>query len=739
MPTRLAPAPARPITPSGLPEVKLRPPAQRADSVHRTPLVNRLRASGAPLVTVCAPAGYGKTTLLAQWAARDGRPFAWLTVDHGDDDPKALLASLTRAVRRLPLALPRSARTSPEQLEAALLAARRPVVVVIDDVHLLGSRGSLALIATLAASVPPGSTLVLAGRTVRLGVARARAAGRLFELGPADLALSRREEELLLRNVGVDCGRAGLAGLRERMEGWPAGTLLAALTIDAGNPEGGTGEDRFVADYFELELMAGLGAKDVRFLMRSALLERLSGALCDHVLGADDSGARLDALAKAQLFVVPLDREGRWYRYHRAFREYLLGELCRTEPREVPKLYRRAASWCAAAGDTAAAARYAHAGGDLDHVARLVTKAVSSPSRRSLGEVWLGWFDDVELLRRHVDVAALGAWTHLLGGRPAAARRWRDAVASGGENDAGRGSRDAMLALLDAATCEHGVDRMRADAQRAADGAPRLGPWRPAALLLRGVAELRLGETGGAEETLHEAAGAAEAAGATETRMLALAELAVLEASCGDDVAAERLALEARALIDEHGAGGDSSPALALAAAARARLRGDASRARAELARAEALVPLLTSALPWYAVQTHLELARAHLALADPSAAQTALDNAAATLRRRSRLGRLAADAESLRAEIGTLATRRDARQSGLTAAELRLLPLLTTHLSFREIAEQLYVSRNTVKTQAISVYRKLDASSRSEAIARACALGLVDAAAPRTEFILSG
>ena len=137
-------------------------------------------------------------------------------------------------------------------------------------------------------------------------------------------------------------------------------------------------------------------------------------------------------------------------------------------------------------------------------------------------------------------------------------------------------------------------------------------------------------------------------------------------------------------------------------------------------------------------MQTFLELARAELAFVDAEGARGRLDRAAAIVRRRPGLGRLEVELETLRGEVEALATRAG-RPAGLTAAELRLLPLLTTHLSFREIAEQLYVSRNTVKTQAISVYRKLDASSRSEAIARARDLGLVDAASPRAEFTLSG
>ena len=731
MATRQTSVPRRPPVRPDIVEVERRQPRQRAESVHRTPLVNRLRASGAPLVLVSAPAGYGKTTLLAQWAARDGRPCAWLTLDDGHNDPQVLLASLGRAL----------GRRSPSARPETLLARERPVLLVIDDAHLLRSRGSLALVAALAEDMPHGSTLAFAGRTVRLGVARARAAGRLFELRAADLALSHREEELLLRNLGVDVGPDAVATVRRRMEGWPAGTCLASLALDGCAAAGGGGEDTFVADYFESECMAALTTRDIRFLTRTAVLDRLCAPLCDHVVRADDSGGRLDALARANLFIVPLDRERRWFRYHTAFREYLLGELLRREPRALPGLRRRAATWCESVGDIAAASRYAHAAGDVALLARLVTLGGPTPSGNgwSIGEPWLEWFDDVELLRRHGVVAALGAWLHLFQGRPAAARRWRDAAASAAESPEppGDGSPDDLLSVLDAAMCANGVERMRTDAEGAVAGVARLSPWRPVALLLRGVAEL-LGEDGGTEETLYEAAEAAEAAGATETRMVALAELALLAAARGEHAESEHLALEARSLVDERREPCDASTALALAVSAHVQLRGAAPRARADLERAEALVPLLTHALPWYAVQTNLELARVHLALADPTAAKAALGRAAVVLRRRSRLGTLVADAAAVQDEVRRLGDRRDGGQSGLTAAELRLLPLLTTHLSFREIAEQLYVSRNTVKTQAISVYRKLNVSSRSEAIACARGLGLVDRAS-KGEFIHSG
>lgn len=689
-----------------------RPPVTRTESVVRTALVNRLRASGAPLVTVTAPAGYGKTTLLAQWEARDERPFAWVRLDD-DTDPRVL-------VRNLAVALD-----------------QRPIVLVLDDAHLLRSRRSLSVVAALAEQMPDRSTLVLAGRSVRLAVARTRAAGRLFELDLDDLALSGREEELLLRDAGIALAPDDRLALRQRMEGWAAGTYLAALALREGAHAAGSGEDRFLADYFDFECTSGLPAKDLRFLMRAAVLERLSGPLCDHVLDVDGSATRLETLARANLFVLPLDRERGWYRFHHAFREYLLAELRRREPDAIPDLNRRAAVWCEAAGEVSAAAAYAHASGDLDGVARLVTLdgLTAATARSATGERWLGWFDRPERLRAHPDIAVLGAWAHLVKGRPADARRWRNAAVAAAED-----ALESELAVLRAARCEGGVEQMRADARTALAGLGPVSPWQPLARLLRGVAELLLGEDARAEEMLGDAAECAESAGEPELQAWALSELALLAWARGEETRADELAVAACALVEGRQPADDPSSALALALSARLHVRRGRTRAaRLDLERADSLVRQLTAALPWYAAQTTLELVRLELALADPAAARRRLDGATAVPARRPRLGVLAGQAADLADETRALAARRDARQSGLTTAELRLLPLLTTHLSFREIAEELYVSRNTVKTQAISVYRKLNASSRSEAIARARDLGLVDASSPRVEFTPSG
>ena len=753
------------VVPADLLEAKVRVPVARPGSVPRTPLINRLRASGSgPVVTVLAPAGYGKTTALAQWADRDRRSFAWVSIDEDDNDPvvfsKHIASALSRAQPIDPAATdvlrppPRSTAHSLRRLTSTLLSAPDPFVLVLDNVHLLRSRECVHTVAALAEHLPDESALVLAGRVLpRLPIARLRTAGRLLEVGVEELALSRREVTLLLRGHGVELEAAEVSELIDRTEGWAAGTYLAALSLKDGNAGSGAlygvrGDDRFVVDYFDFEHLSLLSPKDIRFLTRTAVLDRMCGPLCDAVLESSGSASKLESRARENQFLVPLDRRREWYRYHREFREFLRAELERREPALVPELNRRAAAWFEANGYPEAAISHARAAGHIDGLARLVGKLalpLCSAGRASMVEVWLEWFDDELRLEQYPTVAVLGAWVHLLRGRPAAAKRWLGAAERSnveGRLPDGSRSLEPWIAVLRAAMCRDGVERMRADAEVAVRDLGAASAWRPTALLLLGVAQLLHGEHACSEESLADATEAAESAGATDIRIVALVEQSMLAAARGNEAEADALVAHARAMIDEGRLGEEPVSAIAFAAAARAGLRrGNLAEASADLQKAEALAPQLTHALPWHSVQTTLELARGELALLDATGARAWLSAADEILRRRPRLGVLGAQSEALCADAARIAELCYDRAPALTTAELRLLPLLTTHLSFREIADQLYVSRNTVKTQAISVYRKLDASSRSEAIARATELGLLDrAAASRgAEFTLSG
>jgi LuxR family maltose regulon positive regulatory protein len=444
----------------------------------------------------------------------------------------------------------------------------------------------------------------------------------------------------------------------------------------------------------------------------------------------------LESLERSSLFVVPLDRHRDRYRYHRLFRETLRAELDRLEPELVPELNRRAAAWCEANGAPEEARRYAAAAGDLDTVARLVT--THAPQAYCDGRVealedWLDGLDDPAPLARHPAAAAVGSWIHAVGGRAAEAEHWLDIAAQGssrGRLPDGTPSLEPWLALLRSALCRDGADRMLADAEAAADGLARASRWRPLALCLRGVAHVLLGADAEADALLAEAAEVAAAVEAPDIELLALGERSLLAAASGHHELAEELAEQARTLDGNGRHGTPPASAVSLAACARAELRGGRwERARSHIDEATRLLPQLTHALPWCSVQTSLELARAHTALLDTTRAWTLLDHAESILRRRPALGRLAEQVRDLRAELDALRQDDARRGSMLTAAELRLLPLLTTRLSFREIGERLHVSRNTVKTQAIAVYRKLGVSSRNDAIDRAAELGLVAAA----------
>jgi LuxR family transcriptional regulator, maltose regulon positive regulatory protein len=729
---------------------KLDVPQPRAGIVQRTGVVERLgRRRSGRFISVVAPPGYGKTTALGQWAAGDGRRFAWVSLDHRDNDPVVFLTYVAEALNadgEIKPSVFKALRGAGDslwarglpRLGAALASREHPVVLVLDDVHELVNHDCIDALSTLMLHVPAGSQLVLSGRIeARVGLPKLRAAGELLELGPAGLALNDFEAHDLLTGAGVDLSRAESKKLNERAEGWAAGLYLAALSVDGADPDALAafgGDDRFVTDYFRSEHLARLAPDKVEFLTRTSVLDRMSGALCDAVLVRDDSAQRLETVAADNLFVIPLDHKRVWFRYHHLFREMLVAELRLREPGLVATLNRRAAVWCEANGDLEAAVEYWAAAGDFDELARLVT-ALAFPLYRS-GRVttlehWLELFDDGRRLETYPTVAVFGTWMHALRGRPEAAERWALAVQSSSSTaPMPDGSpREAWAATVQALLCRRGIEQMGTDAERAVAELSPESPWMPVSVLLHGVSMLLGGDFDAAEPILTRAAEVADAMGAIYAGVVAHCELALLALERGDLAAADTNVTLANALVQDAPSPDYVVTGLLLATTARLAIaHGQGARARQTLIAAQRVRPQLTHGISWFAVQTQLELAKAHLALSDARGATTLYHEADEILRRRPRLGILIGQAEAVREQLTVVADKESGWASTLTAAELRLLPLLTTHLSFREIAERLFVSRNTVKTQAISVYRKLGASSRSEAIERATDLGLVDA-----------
>ena len=740
--------PAADALPFDVAASKIQPPAASAGAVSRTALVNRLRAGlGARAVFVVAPAGYGKTTLLAQWAARDDRRFSWIALDRRDNDPVVLLRHLAAALNAFaPLdARSLNALASPKPQIwntivprlAAAVAATEKHVLVFDDAHLLCETDSLEILSVLTEHIPDGSAIVIASRTDSPLAAGLRMRGSLLELGPHDLALTRREAELLLRSAGVDLADETCDALVERTEGWAGALQLAALATvhpGAAQPGDGPGAEAFAGDhpylttYLQAEYLAELSEERRAFLRRTSLLERMSGPVCDVVLGRRHSAGELDAIRKANLFLVPLDAHGEWYRYHHLFRDLLRRELHEEEADLVPELGQRAAAWFEGHGDPESALGYALEAGDTDRAARILTTIALPAAGNGHSETaarWLESFDDARLLERYPAVALLGTRVHALRGETAPAERWLLAA----ERSAGTNPALApRLAVLRAAMCRDGIGTMLSDARSAVAGLGADDEWRALGLLVYAAAHVMLGDNSRADELFADAAASARRAGFGELEVIAASERMLISEGAHEHSRVDALADGIAELLATGSLQTSAACAIELAASARARLRrGSWEEARMLLDRARRLTPALTDAVPWLSVQTRLELANAFVALRDHASAQVLLAEIDAILTTRPDLGVLVEQADALRTSLATLPTAEPGRNPGLTGAELRLLPFLTTHLSFREIGERLYLSRNTIKTQAISVYRKLGVSTRSDAMDRAFSLGLVD------------
>jgi len=731
---------------------KLRHPLIRPGTVCRSSLIERLaHGDPRPIVSVTAPAGYGKTTLLAQWAERNGQAFAWMSVDEADNDPKVLLSYVAEALdavepigQRVFDALASPGSSVPgsvvPRLGAAFSSMTSPVVLVVDDVHVLHSAECRAALSVLADHVPGGSRLALAGRAgPPLRIARLRAEGKLLEIGPGDLSLTCEEAASLLRGAGIPLSQDEVAELHGRTEGWAAGLYLAALYLREGGPLAGAavsfgGDDRLVSEYMESEFLARISRRQRVFLTQTSVLERMCGPLCERVLGMAGSSAILAELARSNLLLVPLDRRGEWYRYHHLFRDMLLAELHRREPGLMPVLRRRAAGWYLDNGMPEAALEYSMTAGDLDGAARLAGQLVVPAYRQgriTTIQRWFGWLEDRDGIEGHPMTAVLASLFSALTGRPADAVRWADAVGRWQYGDAARPddpSAEAWAALLRAILCRRGAEQMRADADEAVRGFAAGRFVTPAPALLQGIARILCGDREGGELSLEDAVSTGEKTNAPDDLAVALCEQSLVAMTRGQWDRAEALAGRAGTVMRR--AGIEESYVTPFMCALRARAamhRGDAPAARRELVSAQHLRPLLTYALPYLAVQVRIELARVHLALADQSGARTLMREIDDLLRHRPGLGTLAGDAGTLRGQLAEDHGSSAPGASALTAAELRLLPLLPTHLSFPEIAQEMSLSTSTIKTEAMSIYRKLGASSRNQAVTRSRELGLLE------------
>ncbi len=725
-------------------DAKLTVPQPRAGTVSRAALIEKARASACRVVGITAPAGYGKSTLLTEWAHAETRPVAWVSLDRYDDDPASLLALLASAYGRIDpgradlvadmagSGVSVLGRAAP-RLASAFGASPAPFVLMLDDLHELRSPACQDVLGVVLAKIPRESQVVTASRSEQPHLPRMRAAGDALEFLAGDLALDSAGAQHIFSEAQVSLTPEHAAAVTQRTEGWPVGLYLAAVI--ARESEAGalavTGDDRYVADYLYREALTQQPEEVQRFLRRTAVLDQLSGPLCDAVLKSAGSAEHLRRLEASSMFLVPLDRRRDWYRYHALFREFLLGELRHAEPDIMAPLYLRAADWYQSNGSPALALEHLLHTPERQRSAELTAELVlSTYSGGGISTVqrWLATLGDKDI-EAYPPLAVLAGWICALAGDATGAQRWAGIVDSASFDlvaTDGTASFDSARAMLRGLVCAKGPEVMLADAAFAVDQEPEWSLWRDTALCELAEANLLAGNIDAARGFFSESSALASAMDHADTVVINESELAMLAMDRGDwDDAADHLAL-ALEIIDEKRMHDYVLSLLAFAGAARLAVhRGDVKEARVQLGQAMRSRPSATYAVPYVAVRLRLHLAKVYLAIAEPSTARHLLREIDDILIRRPALGSLIDEVDELRVHASEVAVEATGA-SPLSPAELRLLPYLQTHLSVRQIADRLFISRNTVASEVTAIYRKLGVSSRDDAVQRATALGLL-------------
>lgn len=728
-------------------------PAWSNDPALRERLVN---ATG-PLILVAASPGFGKSTLLAQWEAADRRTFAFVSLEPSENDPVELWYCIVTAVRQVLPSFGDSVepmlhsvggtaiKPLVERITAELDQLSDQVVVVLDDYHVIRNPVCHASVEALTKH-PVGETrLALSTRAdppIPLG--RLRASEELVEIRGSDLAFTLQEAEGFLNGaIGLGLSAGELAILQARTEGWPAGLYLAALGLRASADReqflsSFGGSNRHIVDYLTEVVLDSVAGEARRFLLETSILSELSGPLCDAVTARDDSAVVLDTFERSNMFVISLDDQRLWYRYHQLFGELLHEQLALTMPDQVAGLHRAASGWCASAGRLDEAIGHAIAAADLQSAEDLVIggwrpRAASGRLMTVLG--WLEAFPD-GYVRGSAPLSLISAWANgLLAHHDAARRSVSDMLTAGSASPAG--STGPAGPLPDgSATVEHAAALFRAmfswtdvDELRLAAASVRTfrselrRDFQAVATFAIGLAEFLGGNYEEARVQLQCAVELGMGIGAWIIVIDALgysAQVALMQDRAGDaEILATRSVGEARAhgLADLPHAGYYLAT-LGAAMARSGRLEeGDALLDRG-ISQLADLAPLLAG---------HARLIRATVRrdLGDLDGARAQLDEARNSLAQCASTG-IIGDLVQPVARALSAPHRGATEQPDLTERELSILGLLERGLSQREIAGQLFLSFHTVHSHIKSIYTRLGVTSREAALERAHELGLL-------------
>jgi LuxR family transcriptional regulator, maltose regulon positive regulatory protein len=736
-------------------ETKLHPPAARKEWVERPELIRQLADAAVKLILVAAPPGFGKTTLVAQWRSSpvNHKPFAWVSLDSQDNDPGRLWRHV---VSSLDLACPvfdseiilPMLRDQPLDLAEMMLpllvnelaSLPEQVVLVLDDYHLITERACHEQMAFLLDHLPPSGQVVIITRAdPPLPLGRMRAAGEMVEIRARELRFDAGQAaELIHAAAAVDLTGRDAADLVAQTEGWPAGLYLAALSLRGHSSPAAfvrqfTGDNKFIVDYLVEDVFSRQPREVREFLTRTSVLDRFCVPLCDAVTGSANAAVIIDVLERENLFLVPLDENREWFRYHHQFAQVLRGQLARTEPDLVATLHARASAWYQAAGSTDEAVTHALAADDVDGATGLIARhchAYIDSGQVATIRRWLDLLGNDRIAASPL-AAHCAVWTAALTGDQRGVRRYLPVVEAAGDTGPlpdGMRSFASSAAVLEATFGFDGLGPMREAGLRAVTLETDPGSrWYGAARAGLSAALYLSGEFERAAEHAQEAR--RSPATLATVRLVAVAVMALVAVEAGRLTEAEELAREATALAARPTAGlGDTLPgahanvAMGAVLAAQGRMR----EARGELGHALQVRQKWPELSPWPRLEILLRLAPVLASLGDRAGATALLDEARQLLDALPR----GADAQLARLERLqrrlTVRARPVAAGEPLTEREREVLRRLQGTLSLRDIGRELYLSPNTIKTHTRTLYRKLDVSDRQEAVARGRELGLL-------------
>jgi LuxR family transcriptional regulator, maltose regulon positive regulatory protein len=684
-----------------------RSPAPRTlppEFVRRPRLVQRLRSvPEGVLGVIVAPPGYGKSSLIAEWADADDRPFVLIGADFAADKPTSLDTG-------------------------------EPCVVVIEDAHGIPPDALSEGLEAIRRRTAAGSTIAIVTRSEpRLPLGRLRAHRALIEIRTPELAMTPPEAGALLKRAGLQLDFATVQTLVRRTEGWPVALYLAALAVaEQPDPPDSVaafrGDNHLLVEYIRDEILGHMSRASLVFLRRASILEELSGDVCNAVLDDQQAALRLAKLALTTPLLEPVDPARERYRCHPLFRESLNAELRQREPDLIPTLHARASSWYGEHGRLDDAIEHAVAAGDARRTGTLLWGGLLSFLTPGGIDRTAAWLDrlDADAVARSPQLAMSAACTALAAGRTKTALGYAHDLISRHEETTIDQTLLTGAELIAAITGASEMTAVRDAACRLGEELATNNPWRAACTWFEGMAVYLSGEDRPRSGQLFDEA--ARFGGQTFSALTAsaLGARAMLAMEDDDWQLAADLADEADAIIT-------STPcelpitalALAVVAAVHAH-EGRAAEAKQDLHRAAAALANVDESLAWYGAQTRLVLAHASLHLADVVGARTLLAHASRQARRAGNPPAFSSWFSNAWSYLDTIAEASLAGPSALTIAELRVLRFLPSCRPFREIADQLGVSANTVKTQAHAVYRKLGAGSRSEAVLLAREAGLL-------------